>query len=293
MSPAVAADAPERASSPLLQSVARLHDRVGAAGMVAAGFLLTVSLLAVLAPVVAPYGPNAADLLHPSAGPSGSHLLGTDELGRDLLSRLIWGARSGLLGPLIVISIATVVAIPLAALAGWLGGAVDLVVGRVLDLLFAFPGLLLAILVVSLYGPGLLPCAVALSLSYMPWIARVARSGIVRERNKAYIAAADVQGLSGFAICTRHLIPNISSIIWSQATISFGYALIDLAALSFLGLNVQPPTADWGVMVNNEAALLQGHPLQVFYPCLLIVLCVTAVTYLGNRLADDVDGRTS
>jgi peptide/nickel transport system permease protein len=292
MTPAVAADAPKRVRSPLPRSVARLHDRVGTAGMVAAGFLLTVSLLAVLAPVVAPYGPNAADLLHPSAGPSSSHLLGTDELGRDLLSRLFWGARSGLLGPLIVIAIATAVAIPLAAIAGWLGGAVDLIVGRVLDLLFAFPGLLLAILVVSLYGPGLLPCAVALSLSYMPWIARVARSGIVRERNKAYIAAVDVQGLSGFAICARHLIPNISSIIWSQATISFGYALIDLAALSFLGLNVQPPTADWGVMVNNEAALLQGHPLQVFYPCLLIVLCVTAVTYLGNRLADDVDGRT-
>ena len=293
MTPAVAAGAPEQARSPLPQSVARLHDRVGTAGMVAAGFLLTVSLLAVLAPVVAPYSPNVADLLHPSAGPSGSHLLGTDELGRDLFSRLVWGARSGLLGPLIVISIATVVAIPLAALAGWLGGAVDLAIGRLLDLLFAFPGLLLAILVVSLYGPGLLPCAVSLSLAYMPWIARVARSGIVRERNKAYIAAADVQGLSGFAICARHLIPNISSIIWSQATISFGYALIDLAALSFLGLNVQPPTADWGVMVNNEAALLQGHPLQVFYPCLLIVLCVTAVTYLGNRLADDEDGRRS
>ena len=292
MSPTVAAGAPERARSLLPQSIARLHDRVGTGGMLAAGFLLTVSLLAVLAPVVAPYGPNTADLLHPSAGSSGSHLLGTDELGRDLLSRLIWGARSGLLGPGIVISIATVVAIPLAALAGWLGGAVDLVVGRLLDLLFAFPGLLLAILVVSLYGPGLLPCAIALSLSYMPWIARVARSGIVRERNKAYIAAADVQGLSGFAICARHLIPNISSIIWSQATIAFGYALIDLAALSFLGLNVQPPTADWGVMVNNEAALLQGHPLQVFYPCLLIVLSVTAVTYLGNRLADTEDGRT-
>ena len=292
MSRTVAAGAPERARSLLPQSIARLHDRVGTGGMFAAGFLLTVSLLAVLAPVVAPYGPNTADLLHPSAGPSGSHLLGTDELGRDLVSRLIWGARSGLLGPGIVISIATVVAIPLAALAGWLGGAVDLVVGRLLDLLFAFPGLLLAILVVSLYGTGLLPCAIALSLSYMPWIARVARSGIVRERNKAYIAAADVQGLSGFAICTRHLIPNISSIIWSQATIAFGYALIDLAALSFLGLNVQPPTADWGVMVNNEAALLQGHPLQVFYPCLLIVLSVTAVTYLGNRLADADDGRT-
>jgi peptide/nickel transport system permease protein len=121
----------------------------------------------------------------------------------------------------------------------------------------------------------------------MPWIARIARSGIVRERSKPYIAALEVQGVSGFAICTRHLIPNISSIIWSQVTISFGYALIDLTALSFLGLNIQPPTADWGVMVNNEDALLNGHPAEVLYPCLLIVISVTAITYLGNRLATE------
>lgn len=269
----------------------RFRDRVGTAGMAAAGFLVLVGLVAVLAPIVAPYNPNAEDLLNISARVSGSHLLGTDELGRDLLSRLIWGARSSLLGPLIVVTTATAIALPLAAAAGWLGGTVDLVISRILDLLFAFPGLLLAILVVALYGAGLLPCAIALSTAYMPWIARVARSGIVRERNKAYIAALDVQGVSGFAICVRHLIPNIASIIWSQVTISFGYALVDLAALSFLGLNVQPPASDWGVMVNNENALLDGHPMQVIYPCVIIVLCVTSITYLGNRLASEEERR--
>ncbi|MFZ1992747.1 MAG: ABC transporter permease [Solirubrobacteraceae bacterium] len=270
---------------PLRGRFARFHDRVGTGGLVAAAVLVVLVVVAILAPIVAPSQPNAEDLLNLYSGPSPAHLLGTDELGRDLLSRLIWGARTSLLGPAIVIGAATAVAVPVAAVAAWRGGIVDVVISRVLDLLFAFPGLLLAILVVALYGPGLVPCAIALAISYMPWIARVARSGIVRERTKPYIAALEVQGVSGFAICVRHLIPNISSIIWSQVTISFGYALIDLTALSFLGLNIQPPTSDWGVMVNNENALLNGHPFEVLYPCMLIVVCVTAITYLGNRLA--------
>ena len=283
-----AAPAPRRRLTALLAS---MHERVGTGGILAGAFFILVALAAILAPLVAPYGPNHEDLLNIAAGPSASHLLGTDELGRDLLSRLIWGARTSLLGPLIVIGAATAVAIPLAAVSAWMGGPVDLVISRVLDLLFAFPGLLLAILVVALYGEGLVPCSIALAIAYMPWIARVARAGLVRERSKPYIAALEVQGVSGFSICVRHLIPNISSIVWSQVTISFGYALVDLAALSFLGLNIQPPTADWGVMVNNETALLDGHPLEVLYPCLMIVLAVTAVTYLGNRLASEEDRR--
>jgi peptide/nickel transport system permease protein len=269
------------------RTFARVHRRLGTVGMIAALFMLAMVLVALLAPLVAPYSPNAEDLLNISAAPSSSHLLGTDELGRDILSRLIWGARTSLLGPTIVVGVATLIAIPLASASAWCGGAVDTAISRVLDLIFAFPGLLLAILVVALYGSGLVPCSIALSIAYMPWIARVARAGLLRERNKAYIAAVDVQGVSGFAICVRHLIPNIASIIWSQVTISFGYALVDLAALSFLGLNVQPPTSDWGVMVNNENALLDGHAMQVIYPCILIVLCVTAVTYVGNQLADE------
>lgn len=265
----------------------RIHRQIGTAGVFSAGFVVLLAVAAILAPVLAPYSPNTIDLLNINGGSTSVHLLGTDNLGRDLLSRLFWGARSSLLGPLIVISVATVIAVPLAALAGWMGGTVDLVVSRILDLFFAFPGILLAILAVALYGPGLVPCSMALAVSYMPWIARVTRSGILAERNKPYIRALEVQGLSGLRICTRHLIPNVSSIIWSQATISFGYALVDLAALSFLGLNIQPPSADWGVMTNNETAILQGNFAQVFDPCLLIVLCVTAVTYVGKRLSDD------
>jgi peptide/nickel transport system permease protein len=278
--------APRRASV-----LTRARGRVGASGLVAGAFVVLLALVAILAPVIAPYAPNAQDLLNTSTGPSSAHLLGTDNLGRDLLSRLMWGARPSLLGPLIVIGIATAVAVPVAVISGWMGGKVDLVISRVLDLIFAFPGILLAVLVVALWGPGLLPCSISLSIAYMPWIARVCRSGILKERNKPYIAAAEVQGLSGFAICARHLIPNIAPIIWSQATISFGYALVDLAALSFLGLNIQPPQSDWGVMTNNEIALLGGHLGELLIPCLMIVLCVTAVTYLGNQLASDESER--
>ncbi|MCL2393880.1 MAG: ABC transporter permease [Acidimicrobiaceae bacterium] len=265
----------------------RLRERLGVGGIVAAAFVLLLALAAAFASVVAPYAPNHEDFLNTSSGPSAAHLLGTDELGRDILSRLIWGAQPSLLGPLIVISLATVIALLAASTAVWCGGKVDLVISRILDFFFAFPGLLLAILVVALYGPGLLQCSFSLGIAYTPWIARVTRSAMLKERSKPYIAAVEVQGLSGKAIALRHLIPNVSSVIWSQATISFGYALIDLAALSFLGLNIQPPRADWGVLVNNESALLQGHPAEVIYPGILIIACVSAVTYVGNQLASE------
>jgi peptide/nickel transport system permease protein len=265
----------------------KLRERLGVTGIVSAAFVVLLALAAALASVVAPYGPNQEDLLNPGTGPSLTHLLGTDELGRDIVSRLVWGAQTSLLGPLIVISFATVVAVAAASLAVCCGGKVDVIISRILDFFFAFPGLLLAILVVALYGPGLLQCSFSLGIAYTPWIARVTRSEMLKERNKPYIAAVEVQGLSRTTVALRHLIPNVSPVIWSQATISFGYALVDLAALSFLGLNIQPPRADWGVLVNNESALLQGHPLEVIYPGILIVLCVSAVTYVGNQLASD------
>lgn len=269
-----------------------LHRRVGTSGMVAAGFLTFIALLALLAPVVAPHDPEVQSLQIPFAGPSAQHLLGTDQIGRDLLSRLIWGARSSLLGPLVVVAIAVAVGVPLAVTSAWQGGKVDVLIGRLLDLMFAFPGVLLAILVVALFGPGLTACAIALGIAYIPWLARVARSAALRERTKPYIAAVEVQGLSGVAICARHLVPNIAHVIVAQATVSFGYALVDLAALSFLGLGVQPPQSDWGVMVNSEDAILRGHPQQALYAGLLIVLCVTSITFLGNRLTDEpLEGR--
>ncbi len=156
----------------------------------------------------------------------------------------------------------------------------------VMDILFAFPGILLAVLAAAVFGPGLTAAALALAVAYTPYIARVLRSAAVRERAREYIAAGEVQGLSAWAICTRHLVPNVAPLIVSQGTLLFGYAMVDLAAISFIGLGVQPPQADWGVMVaTGQPGVLQGYPAESLSAGLCIVAVVVAVNLLGERLS--------
>jgi peptide/nickel transport system permease protein len=160
-------------------------------------------------------------------------------------------------------------------------------VSRILDVTFAFPGVLLAILAVALFGAGLPAAIIALTIAHMPYIARVVRGAALRERGLPYVEALRVQGFSAFRICARHLLPNLASLIVAQATVSFGYVVVDLAAVSFLGLGVQPPAADWGVMVaGGEPSILQGYPEQSLYAGIMIVITVCAFTILGERLAD-------
>jgi peptide/nickel transport system permease protein len=261
--------------------------RIGPVGIASAVIILALALMAIFAPLIAPYDPNAIDLLHTFAPPSAQHLLGTDDTGRDLLSRLIWGSRTSLVGPLVVVVLEIALGVPLALLAAWRGGWVDGVVSRVLDVLFAFPGILLAILVIALFGAGLKSAVVALAIAHMPYLARVTRGAAIRERRLAYVQALEVQGFSAFRIAARHLTPNLIPLIVAQATVSFGYVMIDLAGLSFLGLGVQPPTADWGSMVSaGEQNILAGHPAESLYAGALIVITVCAFTLLGERLAD-------
>jgi peptide/nickel transport system permease protein len=153
--------------------------------------------------------------------------------------------------------------------------------------LFAFPGILLAILVISLFGAGLKSAVVALAVAHMPYLARITRGAALRERRLPYVEALEVQGFSAFRISARHLVPNLLPLIVAQASVSFGYVMIDLAGLSFLGLGVQPPTADWGVMISaGEQALLGGHPQQSLYAGAMIVIAVCAFTLFGERLID-------
>ncbi len=251
-----------------------------------AAFIVVIVAVALLAPWIAPHDPNQVDILAAHEGPSASHLLGTDALGRDLLSRLIWGARLSLLGPALIVVIATVVGTTLAILAAWMGGWFDGVTSRVLDILFAFPGLIFAILAVAIFGPGLAAPVIALSIAYLPYDARVLRSVALRERNLPYIQACYVEGLPTRTITARHLLPNILPFVFVQATLSFGYALVDLAAVSYLGLGVAPPTPEWGLMVaNGQASILTGYPEESLYAGLLIVATVVAFNLLGDRLA--------
>jgi peptide/nickel transport system permease protein len=244
------------------------------------------ALCAILAPLLAPYSPNQVDPAALLRGPSGSHLLGTDAVGRDTLSRLLYGARTSLVAPVVVVAIATVVGILLGIVSGWVGGVTDAVISRVLDVLFAIPSVVLAILAVSLFGQGIVAPGVALCVAYTPYLARVVRSGCLRERSLPYIEALWSQGASVPAIWRRHLLPSLMPLILVQAALTYGYAMSDFAAIDFLGLGVQPPTADWGLMVaQGQTSLLEGAPEQSIFGGILIVIVVIAFNLLGDRLA--------
>jgi peptide/nickel transport system permease protein len=250
-------------------------------------------LLAIFGPALAPQDPNASNLANAFVGPVQGHLLGFDSQGRDLLSRLLTGARTSMAGPFLVVVVSMAVGTTLAITAAWVGGWVDSGISTLLDILFSFPAILLAVLAAAVFGAGITAPTLALGLAYAPYIARVLRSAALRERAREYIAACEVQGLGAFTICARHLAPNLMPLIVAQATLTFGYAMVDFAAISYIGLGVQPPTADWGVMVaSGQAGVLQGYPMESLAAGGAIVVVVVAVNLLGERLAaKDSEGR--
>jgi peptide/nickel transport system permease protein len=264
----------------------------GVAGMVSATVIALATFAAIFGPLLAPYNPNLPNLSLAWVGPGGGHLLGYDFQGRDVFSRLLVGAQSSMLGPLFVVVLSMAAGAVLAVIAAWRRGAVDSVISSGLDILFAFPGILLAVLATAIFGAGLTAAAIALSIAYMPYVARVLRGVALRERSQPYVAALEVQGASATAICLRHLIPNMTPLIVAQATIMFGWAMVDLAAVSFLGLGVQPPQANWGVMISeNQTGILQGYPLPALSAGVCIVAVVIAFNVLGERLFEQAAGR--
>ncbi|MEU8320532.1 ABC transporter permease [Nonomuraea sp. NPDC048881] len=259
--------------------------RLGGLGVAAAVLLAVVVAITLLAPLLAPYDPDQPDLFNALGGASVAHPLGGDVLGRDVLSRLMYGARSTLLAPVLVICVASAAGTTLAIVAAWAGGKVDAVVSRLLDVLFSVPGIVFALVTVAVLGPGVPGVVIGLAVAYTPYVARVVRSAALRERSLPYVAAAWVQGRSATAICLRHLLPNLRPIIVAQSVSALGFAVIDVAAVSFLGLGVQPPTADWGLMVKSGLdSAMRGQPLEALSAGLLIALVVAAVNLLGDRL---------
>lgn len=270
---------------PLRGRLAGLRHRIGGLGVVCAVVLATVILAGLVGPFLTPFDPTVGSVTQRHLGSGAEHLLGTDQAGRDIFSRIIAGARTSLLGPLIVIVATGLAGSALALTAVWYGGKVDALIGRVLDVLFSFPSLLLAILGVAIFGPGVVTASIALAIAYIPYSARVIRSVALRERNLPYVKAAELQGINGITITVRHILPNVWTQILTGSTINFGYAIVDLAALSFLGLGIQPPEADWGLMISNgQASLQQGFPEQSIHAGLCIVITVAAVAYIGERL---------
>jgi peptide/nickel transport system permease protein len=259
---------------------------------IGAAIVSVLVLGSVLAPVLAPQDPNVVDLSNAYSTPSPAHPLGTDESGRDLLSRVLYGGRTSLLGPLLAILIATCVGVAVGVAAAWCGGKVEAVSLRAIEMLFAIPGLLLAILLVTMFGKGLAAPVAAIAIAFAPAVAQLVRSAALQEKEQPYIAAYRIQGWSALAVCTRHLIPNILPVILAQAAIQFGYAIMALGAVSYLGFGVQAPTPDWGRMIaEGQDALLRGAELPALAPGVCIVLAVIGFSMLGEGLADRIARR--
>jgi len=246
---------------------------------------------AVAAPLVAPHAPTEIDLAGAAAPPSARHWLGQDQVGRDILSRVIHGARVSLVVGLIAVAIALCVGGPVGLVAGYVGGTVDLLVMRVIDVMMAFPSILLAILVVAVLGPGLQHAMVAVGIAAIPLFARLMRASVLAVKEVDYVVAARALGQSASWIVMRHVTPNCVAPLVVQATLRIGTAILTAASLSFLGLGVQPPTPEWGAMVSEGRTYITTAPHITIFPGLAIVVTVVAFNILGDALNDWLNPR--
>jgi peptide/nickel transport system permease protein len=253
--------------------------------------IVVLVVMALFGQWIAPKDPDAVNLVDSLLPGSAEHPFGTDDSGRDIFSRIVAGARLSLLGPLLVVAISTLVGVPLGLLAGYRGGIADAIVSRLCDLLFAFPPLLLAIVIVATFGAGFTTATIAIAITYIPLLARVVRGVVLAERTKPYVEACKVQGFSGMRTALGHVLPNVSPTIVAQSTLNFGYALLDLAGLAFLGLGVQPPTADWGAMLAAGRQSLLISPNELLYASLAITISVIAFNIVGDAIGERFGGR--
>lgn len=237
---------------------------------------------AVFAPWLAPHNPNAVNYISTYAGPSSTYPFGTDSAGRDILSRLLYGARLSLLGPTMVVAIASVAGIPLGLLSAYRGGFTDGFISRGFDLIFAFPPLVLAIVIVATFGASFMTAVVAVAITYIPLMGRVVRSAALVERELPYVERCRLQGYGAWRVLFAHVTPNIVRVLVSQATLYFAYGLLDLSALSFLGLGAQPPQIDWGGMLENANNGVFESPTGVIFPALAIVLLVVSLNFIAD-----------
>jgi peptide/nickel transport system permease protein len=248
---------------------------------------LGLLVLAVTGPLLAPFPADRTDILAAAQDPSAQHLLGTDALGRDILSRLLVGARLSFAAALLIVLVSSTLGTALALTGAWYDGLFDNILGKALNILFAVPSILIAVIAIAMFGAGFWAPVIALSIVYVPYVAKVIRSAAIQERQRAYVEACQLAGLSSWRINTRHILPNLLPIALAQATYGFGSALMDFGAISFIGLGVQPPTAEWGLMVSEgRSELLEGRYQLSLFAGLMIVITVIAFNLLGERLSN-------
>ncbi|MBA2718959.1 MAG: ABC transporter permease [Chloroflexi bacterium] len=275
----------------LFRSVRRsplARNRAAVGGLI---ILLPIVIGTVAPWLLASFDPNAQDLSQSLRFPSAEHFLGTDKLGRDVWSRIVFGAQPTLLGAVVVVVISGLVGVPLGLVAGYYGGKVDALIMRVLDALLAFPALLLAILVVATFGRGLGTVVVALGVIYVPAMARLIRSVTLVQRTLTYVDAGRALGFSDGRILFRHILPNLVAAVVVQSTIDLAYAILDIAALSFLGLGQQPPDPDWGSMLADGRAYLLQNAWPALSAGFAIMLAVISFNLVGDGLRSQLDPR--
>ncbi len=263
-----------------------LRNRAAIAGMLVVGAYV---VLAVLAPGLAPHDPSQNDLslrLHP---PSVEHVLGNDELGRDIFSRLLWGARTSLLISTGAVGFALAVGVPLGVVAGYYGGSADTLISGMVEVLMAFPGILLALAAVAIFGFGVLKITFAIGFSSVPTMAWLARGSALSVVHTGYVEASRALGQSNDRIMGRHILPNIMSPIIVQGTLRLATAILTAATLSFLGLGVQPPAPEWGAMIASSAGYIRLAPHATVIPGVALLLVVLGFNLAGDGLRDSLD----
>lgn len=270
-------------------TMSRLVKNKGAViGLVIIGLM---SIVIVFAPVFSPYDPIAVDVTNTLAPPSLSHPLGTDTIGRDVLSRIIYGGRVSVRVGVLAILIAAGVGLPLGMISGYYGKWIDRVISRLVDVLLAFPGILLALAVVAVLGSTVLNATIAVGISLIPGFVRLARSSFLSAKENVYVEAAKVIGMSDVRIMIRHILPNIIAPVMVLGTVAMGWAIIIGSSLSFLGLGVQAPTPEWGADLASGREWIRMAWWMSTFPGLAIMLLIVAVNLLGDGLRDALDPR--
>ncbi len=264
---------------------------LGVLGWVCLAFILGVIVIAATAPWIAPHDPSKQSLLESAVGPNAQHWLGTDNLGRDIASRVIYGARWALLGPFAIAAGAGLLGTSLGLLAGSAGGRIDGITMRVIDLVYSIPPLLLVIVIVGVFGGGYLLAVVVIIVLAAPGDVRLVRSAVLAQRDLPYVQAARVIGLGEREIAVRHVLPNIAPTVTANVLLEFVGGLVALSGLAFLGLGLPAGSADWGLMLAENRGILDLNPNAAVIPAVLIMLTAVSMTVLGDRLYDVLSGR--
>jgi peptide/nickel transport system permease protein len=281
--------AAESLDTPVRRALRRLVRRRGA--MFGLAIIAAFVLLAVFAPLIAPYDPAAQSWTLVRKAPSALHLFGTDDVGRDVLARVIYGARASLLAGVVSVSIALMIGIPLGLAAGYIGGFLDALISRITDAMLACPFLILAIALAAFLGPKLENAMIAIGITTTPIFVRLTRGQVMAVKVEDYVEAARAVGNPPWRIAFVHILPNVFPALLVQATLSIAAAIIAEAALSFLGLGQQPPAPSWGSMLNAAQRFLSSAPWMAVWPGLAIFLTVLSFNLLGDGLRDALDPR--